>query len=230
MKIVVGFLIAISIILVGGDANAQAFQKGNKNLDIGIGFGAYGTTQTVTTSFNGVPITSTESDGAASTIIPIRFEYGVGQKIGLGAELLFNNYFINDSDKVHINSVKSADFGLSFSFHLLNSDKNDLFISVGLGGSSLNIDYNTSQTQWLESVSGSGMYFSLGISDRIFFSDRIGILFNLGYRGYNYSDLDVEVSSEAQAVFALFGVTNYSQSWEWTFRGVHLGTGLAVKF
>lgn len=211
------------------NASGQAFQKGTKNVDIGIGFAGYGTTQTVTTTFNGVGVTGSESDGAASTIIPIKFEYGIGEKIGIGAELAFSNYFINDSDKVILETVKSIDFGINGNYHLLNSDKNDLFIGLGLGISSMSINYVTSQNPFVESLSGSGMYFTLGITDRIFFSDHIGIFFNLAYRGYNYSNLEADFTPEIDAAIASSNFT-FSQSWEWKFTGVQFGGGLAVKF
>lgn len=229
-KISSTFLIIISLLFFNNYSKAQAFQKGNKNLDIGIGFGAYGTTQSVTTTINGVSFSDSESDGAVSSIIPIRFEYGVGEKISVGAEFFYNNYVVNDSDKVNLNSVKAIDFGVTGSFHLLNSDKNDLFIGLGIGVSSITIDYASNINQFIESVSGSGMYFSLGITDRIFFSDHIGILFNLGYRAYNYSSLEADFTSGTEAALVAFGVTDYSQTWEWKFKGVHIGTGLAIKF
>lgn len=211
------------------NVNAQAFQKGTKNIDIGIGFAGYGTTQTVTTKFNGANISTSESDGAASTIIPIKFEYGVGEKIGIGAELAFSNYFINDSDRVNLASVKAIDFGINGNYHLLNSDKNDLFIGLGLGLSSMSVSYTAIPGQFVESISGSGMFFTLGITDRIFFSDHFGIFFNLAYRGYNYSALEAEFTPELEAFINSANVT-YSQNWEWKFAGVQFGTGIAVKF
>ncbi|MGB0882061.1 MAG: hypothetical protein ACPGSO_03850 [Vicingaceae bacterium] len=210
-------------------ANAQAFQKGTKVISLGIGFAGYGTTQTITTNFNGVSISNSESDGAASTVIPIQFEYGISNKFGLGAELSFNNYFINDSDKVVLESVKSVDFGITGSYHLLNSEKNDLFFTLGLGGSSMSVNYVVTQAQFIESLSGSGSYFTIGITDRIFFSDNFGVFFNLAYRGYNYTGLEAEFTPAVESAIASSNFT-YSQSWDWKFTGVHFGTGLAFKF
>ncbi len=209
--------------------SAQAFQKGTKVISLGVGFAGYGTTQTVTTNFNGVSFSTSESDGAASTIIPIQFEYGISNKFGLGAELTFSNYFINDSDRVVLESVKSVDFGINGSYHLLNSEKNDLFITLGLGASSMSVNYVVTQAQFIESLSGSGAYFTLGITDRIFFSDHFGVFFNLAYRGYNYSELEAEFTPAVESAIASTNFT-YSQSWDWKFTGVHFGTGLAVKF
>ena len=79
----------------------------------------------------------------------------------------FSNCVINDSDKVSLESVKSIDFGVNGSFHLLNADKNDLFIGFGIGMSKMTIKY-TSQNTFVESVGGFGMYFTLGVTDRFF--------------------------------------------------------------
>lgn len=220
---------SVLALLVGANVNAQAFQKGNKNIDLGIGFGGYGTTSTFSTTFNGVTVSSSESDGAASTIIPIGFEYGVGEKIGVGADLFFNNYFINDSDKVVLEKVSSFDVGGKFNYHLLNAEKNDLYLSLGLGFSNMKWSYQAATANFIESASGSGTYFSLGIADRIYFSDHIGISFNLGYRGYNYSNIEANLSSQAETALAAFGVTDYSQSWTFKMTGVHFGMGLAIK-
>ncbi len=214
---------------IDNNVQAQAFQKGNINVDIGMGFGVYGTSQKSTVVLNGLPITTSESDGAVSTMIPIRFEYGLLDRLGIGAEFISNNYLINDSDRVNLNSVKSLDYGLNVNFHLLKAEKNDLFVGLGVGMSSMNIDYNTSSTQFVESVSGSGIYYTLGIADRIFFSDHIGMMVSLSYRGYNYTNLESDFSSELDSQLALYGVT-YSQNWDWKFNGVNLGVGLALKF
>lgn len=199
---------------------AQAFEKGNINLDLGIGFGGYKTTTEITTAevtilgFTIPPTTIKDEDGAASTIIPLTFEYGISDKIGLGVQLGFSNYFIDNEDSTETTeSVRSVDFGLVVNYHLLNSDKNDLFIGIALGGSSVNWK-DLSGEEW----TGSGSYFSLYIKDRIFFNDNIGIMFNLGYTGYRYSDLESSIDNP------------FIDKFEWTIRGVNFGTGLAVKF
>ena len=237
------YLIICSVLslLVSVNVNAQAFQKGNINFDLGFGLGIYGTKQTVETKLTGnafgTPFSqsnvSDTTDGTASTIIPFSFEYGVSDKIGLGVDLTSSSYFIDEADRKYLSSVKGFDFGLKVNYHLLNSEKNDLFVGLGLGASSINWTYGSDLTNnpfGLTSAKGSGTYFSLGITDRIFFSDHIGILFNLEYRGYNYSGIVAE--GDASDAFAIFGITdvNFEQTLDWKLNGVHFGTGIAVKF
>jgi hypothetical protein len=212
-KTIYSLLIILSFLMMNNNSNAQAFQKGNMNMDIGLGFGAYGTTTTTfTIDFLGIPITVTDEDGAASFMVPITVEYGVSDRIGIGFQLGFANYFIDNEDSTETTeSVRSVDFALKFNFHLLNSDKNDLFVGLGIGGSSVN---------WRdlsgEEFTGTGSIFTLHITDRIFINDNVGILFNLGYTGYNYSKIES---------------SNDLINWElkWTLKGINFGTGLALK-
>jgi hypothetical protein len=229
MKKTLLFITAIAIgLLTSNNVVAQAFEKGNVNIDVGLGFGAYGTKTTFTTPeidfgfFVLPPQTFTETDGAASTMIPIGFEYGISNKFGLGVELGFVNYFVDDSTEnddgtTSLNltkTVKSVDFMIFCNYHLLNADKNDLFIGLGIGGSNVVWNFKDSGYEY----SGGGSIFKLYIKDRIFFSDNIGILFNLGYTGYVYNNMETSDNNP------------FLESLKWNVRGVNIGTGLAVKF
>ena len=224
--------ILLVTIFLSGTAFGQAFQKGNWNVDAGVGVGAYGTTTTLSIPipFLGT-VTSTANDGAVSVIIPIGVEYGISNKFGIGVQLGFSNYFIDDSTEVknfftgektgvmqenNTQSVKSVDFAIKFNLHLLNAEKNDLFIGLALGGSSITWNWKDTETQTLK---GSGGYASLYITDRIFFSDRFGIFFNLGYTSYNYTNVNSSSSTNSTI-----------SSLKWSAKGVNLGTGLALKF
>jgi hypothetical protein len=221
----------IIILTFNNEVSAQAFQKGNINIDLGVGFGVYGTSNTWTTTLNGVSETTTESDGAVSTVIPINFEYGVMDKLGIGADFRYSNYVVNNNDSNdRTESVRAMDFGLKFNFHLLNADKNDLFIGLGIGYSSINWKYQTDGVGFeAGSASGSGIYYSFGITDRIFFSDNIGMLVNLSYVGYKYSKINIDLTSEGEQ-FLVDNNLNYSQKFDWSLNGVNIGIGLALKF
>ena len=210
-KITTIFAIVFALLFISNSSvYAQAFQKGNINLDLGVGFGAYGTRVV----YEAAGLEFSETDGAASTIVPIGFEYGISDRFGLGLQFGFVNYCIDNDSNEFTESVKSVDFALKFNFHLLNSDRNDLFLSLGLGGSAANWTFkNTTET-----YSGSGSYFSFSLVDRIFFNDNVGISFNLGYVGYNYSNMESSNNNP------------FLDGLKWSLKGVNLGTGLAVKF
>jgi hypothetical protein len=218
-KVIFIFTIFLSFFIIINNVDAQAFQKGNKNFDLGVGLGIYKTTTSLTVSFpwfggTTQSLTVVEEDGAASTIIPLTFEYGISNKFGIGAQLGVSNYFIDNEDSTETTeSVKSIDFAILVNYHLLNSDKNDLFIGLSVGSSSVT---------WLdlsgEGFSGSGSFVSLYIKDRVFFNDNVGILFNFGYTAYNYNQLESTVSNP------------FITEFKWQLGGVNIGTGLALKF
>jgi hypothetical protein len=216
-----------SLLLVNENVKAQAFQKGNLNIDLGVGFGVYGGTSKFSIKSDVFSVSLKESAGAISGIFPLGIEYGVGEKIGVGLDLLINNYYVgsNDTDAVP-SKYRSIDIGGKFNYHLLNAAKNDLFISLGLGYSKLNITWKPNED--VESSSASGISYSIGITDRIFFTDHIGISFNIGYRGYSYSSIKSELTSETKK--ELEDIPDFRTSWSMSLSGVHLGTGLVVKF
>lgn len=209
---------------------AQAFQKGNWNIDVDLGLGIYATetTTTIKASIFGFNIneTDTDKDGTASSIFRVGAEYGISNKFGIGLKIGASNYFIAEEDKDTLKSVKSTDFAIHFNFHLLKADKNDLFLTLGLGGTSANWEYQTDPSIFLESASGKGGYFTLGITDRIFFSDNIGMLFSLNFP---MMSINVEPKLVDNANNFLSGV-DYTWDMDMKLRGVYLGTGLAIKF
>lgn len=212
--------------------NAQAFQKGNWNVDLELGLGIYSTETTTTIKASAFGFSFNESDidkdGTASSIFRIGGEYGISNKFGIGLKIGSSNYFIDEEDKDTLKSVKSIDFAIHCNYHLLNSDKNDLFITMGLGFVSANWEYQSNPEVFLKSAKGKGGYFALGITDRIFFSDHVGVLFSLNFPFMNLN-VDPELSDEAQSAFNSFNV-NYDIDMKMSLRGVYLGTGLAFKF
>lgn len=206
-------LLIIIVVVVSNLSFGQAFEKGNKNFDLNLGIAGYGTKVTFKDANSGLELSTT--DGAASSVVGLDFEYGISNRFGLGVQLNSSNYFIDKEDSTNVTeSVRAVDFALKFNFHLLNADRNDLFISLGLGTSGANWTFVNSN----DTYSGSGTYFTLGLTDRIYFGEHVGILFHLGYAGYNYNNLDHS------------GDNKILENLQWSLKGVNFGTGLAVKF
>jgi len=222
----------ILFMLLVSTAQSQSFEKGNFNIDLGIGIGVYATHQKNTQTVVAGGLTQTQksdtTDGAASFIVPISFEYGISNKFGIGADLTFSNYFIAEEDKPNLKSVKGFDFGLKFNYHIISSKRNDLFVGFGFGISSLSWNAQPQPNQIIDGYSGVGSYWNICISDRIFFMDNIGIIFNMSYRGYSYTGLEANLTSEGEDLVKL--LDKFEQKIDWTFNGVNVGLGVAVKF
>lgn len=206
--------------------NAQAFQKGNWNIDVDLGLGIYATETTSKISAFGFNFSETDKDGTASSIFRIGAEYGISNKFGIGLKIGASNYFIAEEDRDTLKSVKSTDFAIHCNYHLLNADKNDLFLTLGLGVTSANWEYQTDPEIFIESVKGRGGYFTLGITDRIFFSDHVGMLFSL-----NFPLMSIKAKPElVDSVNNFLSGVDYTWTMDMKLRGVYLGTGLAFKF
>lgn len=241
MKKTTTILLAFTaLLLLNTNVNAQAFEKGTINVDLGIGLGIYGTSQTSTYELKadvfGTPIseksTRDTTDGAASTVVPFSFEYGVGEKLGIGLDITYSNYIINDSDRVFLRSVKAFDFGPKFYYHPLSSDKYDLVLGLGLGFTSITWNYETVFNSTPESSKGSGFYLNLDIKNKFFFSDNVGIYVNVGYKGNFYSAISRDHTADEAALESLSFVSNVSikDEFTWIMHGANIGIGLALKF
>lgn len=237
-------LLILSIFLFTIQAKSQSFEKGSKVVELGYNFTAYATEVTVTSSisFSGFNFTNTssETDGALNGIVPIRFEYGVSDNFGLGAELRFANYFIDEDDTTDFTeNVKSVDFGILANYHIIRSERNDMYIGLALGFSSVSWDYRGDYTNFNVNngdsyfaggtAKGSGTYLTLGLNDRIYFSDHIGMTVNLGYAILNYPGVEYEFSDEVKSAFNAINAS-VEQKFDWKLNGVQFGIGLVGKF
>lgn len=219
--------ILLIIILLSSTAFGQAYEKGNWNIDLDLGVGAYGTQTTSTVSLGALSQTNTETDGAASSIVKLGLEYGISNRVGLGLRFGSSNYAIAEEDKDNVKSVKGKDFSLHVNFHLLKADRNDLYVGLGFGMSNIEFIYQNNAALAINSFKGPGSYFGLEIGDRIFFGEHVGLLIRLGYTGYSYKQMEAELTNNAQA---LLGASNVNWDIDFKLNGVNLGIGLAVKF
>jgi hypothetical protein len=226
------FLLIIVISTLFNQLFAQAFEKGNWNIDVELGGAAYGVLTTSTLKVGGLPAIS-DSDVSATSNRTFRLggEYGISNRIGLGLKIGASSYNIAPDDRDTIKSISSTDFGLYFNFHLLrNANRNDLFLTLGLGLANAEWIYQENPMIFLSTIKGGGNYVVLGITDRIFFSDHIGMLLSLHYTGYNYIGTTPELSNSGKALVSGVGITNYSWKVDFQLRGIYFGTGLAIKF
>ena len=244
-KIGILLLLGASVVL-SNNVFAQATKPGDINIDIGIGFGLYGTSQSntykITADINGVPFSDSNTrdttDGAASTVIPINIEYVLSNKFGAGLDITYNNYFIDSDDREYTDNVRAYDFGLKFHYHPLSSDVYDLVIGLGGGISMIKWNFNSvfdpssGIYSTASSASGTGFYWNLDIKNKFYFGNHFGMFLSMGYKGYAYPSIGRD-NSELEAVFnSIPGVSNtkVEDDLNWKLNGANIMIGLAVKF
>lgn len=222
-------IIILLITFIGFIENihSQAFDKGNINIDLDMGGSAYGVLVTSKVELGTIKLTDTDVDATAAGVFRIGAEYGLSKRFGLGIKLGSSNHVIAKDDKDTVKSITTKDFAFLINFHMLNAERNDLFLTLGLGFVYGDWEYQENPGIFLDEIEGSGGYLCFGLTDRIFFSDHIGILFSLQYAAYNYKGLEPELSAPGKAI-----VGNLAYKWtlDYELKGVYLGTGLAVKF
>ena len=235
-----------AILFINTHAHGQAQNKGDINIDVGIGFGLYGTSQSNTYKIeydaNGVPMSSSSShdttDATVSTVIPINIEYGLSEKIGTGLDITYNNYFIAPEDRDAIENVRAYDFGPKLHYHPLKSDLYDLVIGVGGGVSMIKwnfngvLDFSSGVFSTPTSAKGTGIYWNLDIKNKFYFGEHFGVFLNLGYKGYSYPSIGRDNSDLEAIINNLPGVSNtkITDDLNWNLNGANIGVGLAVKF
>ncbi|MBT8196071.1 MAG: hypothetical protein HKO56_02240 [Bacteroidia bacterium] len=223
-------ILFFACMLFACNSYGQSYQKGDWNFDAGIGLGVFSTE----TKFS-IPlpiigtVTFSDDDGAASVIIPISAEYAVSDRFGVGLQLNFSNYFIDDSTEVYniftgeptgqmqennTQSVNSFAIAVKANFHLMEHEQNDLFVGIAVGGSGITWKWKDMEEETLD---GSGSYFNLYIMDRIYFTEKVGMNFNLGFTSYNYDEVK---SSSSTAI----------ENLEFKGSGVTFSVGPSFKF
>ncbi|MBW6483083.1 MAG: porin family protein [Vicingaceae bacterium] len=220
----------------------QPFHKGNWIVEAGIGFGNYSTNlQTQTTfinsgQFNAGPLSAISSGGATepmgSIIIPLKIEYAISDRFGVGLKFGQNNFLVNKDDFYNTSSIRSRDFGVRINFHFNTNEENDVFIELILGSSNIKWFYNDYSYNNLSSLKGRGDYLSLGFNDRFYFTDHIGLLLYFSITRYYYQKLTPTYTPNPQAQTNP-SFTNQQTTIDYInfdVIGINFGTGIAVKF
>lgn len=216
-----------------GYAQDKAFKKGDMSLELGAGFGVYGThghqeyDQDVY-SWNGTAvvyskerISKNTSDGAVSAIYPLTFQYGVTNWLGVGARLAFSKYYGKDSTTNIEPTVRAIDGDVFADFHLVKSRHFDMPLRVTVGYSHF---YYNANDPFESTAVGGGLNYGIALIPRIFFGNHIGIFFNVGYAGYTYPDLKFSNSIDSNVN------DNNNMTYRLSGGGLNMGMGIVGKF
>ena len=201
MKKIITVLFTAAIIKIGF---TQSFDKGNRNFDIKLDFAGYNGTVKDNQ-------TKTEANsGAASVILSPQMTWGTGKKISIGTSLSFSNYLDSASATGSNPTLRGLDANFLFDFHFLRRPKTDMMagLKLGIAGIRYNADDGTGD------IYGSmGRASDIHLTGRFYVSDRVGIIANLSIPNYRFNK---------------FG-KNLDYTYTINFRGVCIGTGVAIK-
>ena len=226
MQKIISIILTISIIILFNNLFSQNFEKNNWYIDVGVGIGNYsGKTETYTVMPNSSSIDGTP-EYISSLVIPLQLEYAVSNKIGLGLDVDFNNYFITKENKSLISSMRNFDYGIFMTFHFLSIGENDLFAGFNYGFSTLKWDFKEPNSLYLESRKANGRYTYYSITNRYHFSEKVSIFFQLGISVRNYTNLTeshYETPPPVSSNYFSISVTGFD-----TF-GTNYGIGLSIK-
>lgn len=143
---------------------AQAYQKGDKLLNVGIGFGGY---------YNGVGY------GAGGVPIGASFEYGITDQISVGAQADFysRNLGLGLGSDYRVTIIPIAIRGSYHVNELLNldNDKIDLYGGLQLGYTIANVNYAG------YGGSSGDVLFGVHLGGRYYFKPNLGAFAELGY-------------------------------------------------
>jgi hypothetical protein len=240
-KIILAISLFSSLITASKAQDDKAFHKGTMNVDLGIGFSVYGTKsheEYDAQVWNGTSIVTErikkdKNDGAAATIIPVNFEYGITNWFGLGARFGYSKYIANgDSTNNNIKpTVRGLDADLLLNFHLVKGKHFDMPLQLMFGYSNLKYKANNPNTAGVGQpdngdaiLKGGGLNYGIELVPRIYFGKHIGMFFNVGYMGYSYNNLIVSNNSDSNLN------DNDNHKFGLKGNGFNIGLGIVGKF
>ena len=181
---------AIALLLIAHCAVAQYNTKGTFHASIGGAIGAHATALEQRITFLGLTFTETETDGAASTTVPIEFGYALGNRFALGLVIEPGRYVPDTADADQSNSL--AVVAVQPKFFLVNKERLAWTGSIQLGGAALRIQDDTPGAK--VDLRFSGAAFGVGTGIAYGFSDHVGLEFQLRYLATNMELRAAEVN------------------------------------
>jgi hypothetical protein len=161
------------------NAQTPTFEKGDKVLNLGIGFGGYGTW------------------GYKVSLPPVSASFEVGVKdgvldkgtIGIGGYLAYASYKQRDYYGDSYWSFSRMVIGARGTFHYPFIDKLDTYGGLMLGFNNNTWKWHGSGSSGIDS-GGTGLGFSLFAGGRYYFSNNLAVMGELGY-GISYLNLGI---------------------------------------
>lgn len=191
-------LLFASLFLFAGSANAQYNQKGMVHLGLGLSLGAHATELESRFTLFGITVTDTETDGAATTSIPIQVGYSIGNRFSLGL-LIEPGRYIPDSADSETQTNSFVNIAIEPRFYIVNADRIAWHASVQLGAAGLRIQDDTPGAEVDARYSGGA--FGLGTGLAFGLGKKVGIGLDLRYLATNMELRAMEVNDASVTDF-----------------------------
>jgi hypothetical protein len=183
---------------------SQSFEKGNCNLDFGVGLAKYNGTVANNQSQH------VYKSGASSFVLSSQMSWGVWKKVSLGSLLSYSRYLDSTQSKQINPELNGLDGNFILDFHFIRKQKMDILLGIKLGIARLRYNPNDGTGDIYGSM---GTASGLHCNARFYISEKIGIIASLALPRY---------------LFTKFGKnTNSTQTI--MFGGLCIGTGLAIN-
>jgi len=214
------FILTTSLLLISIISFSQSVTQGNILVNGGFGIGIY----------SGKLSTADTTETAVPGLLSIGAGYAITDDIIAGVRLERNGYIVAEEDSNKITSINPSIFA---TYNIVNSDKATLYFTAEYGYSRIRFisedKYGVENNVSIKSKSGGKLNFDLGTN--IYFSDNIGMFFNVGYAMYSYNKLTYhnDQSDPTDLVWTDDG-TEDGTPIKFKLSGVNIRTGLAFKF
>lgn len=215
MKIILGFLLIASCLLMHSPLSAQSFEKGDILPFAGIKIAIYSIDNP-----NEQNDDDDEDDGkgmAACYTINFGCEYALGKRIGIGVEMGIPNYFTEEDTITRtIASASSIDLLIRGNFYWLRKERISLSSGLGIGTSTFRYESNDR----LDSkYKGTGLCVRFSLLDlRVFVTKHFGITTAIGIPYMNYEGGRITDNLGSDFSYPLY------------FTGFDIGVGVAARF
>lgn len=190
-------IVALAVLLGAGTTSAQVVEEGTILIDAYSGYPDL---------YRAVIKSAYKNSGSTNDGIKIggagpfggRFEYLVADKIGIGVDVNYTNAFVSYSEDTFDTSLVATTYDYKISvprtramaainFHFGNSDTFDGYFKVGAGLNASKFKVTTDDPDFTDDdISLTNLIpvaFRLGVGGRYFFTDAIGINFEIGLGG-----------------------------------------------
>ncbi|MBK9177873.1 MAG: hypothetical protein IPM46_16385 [Flavobacteriales bacterium] len=181
------------MMLLTGLLAAQYNQKGMVHLAIGGAIGAHATELEQRFTILGVTVTDTETDGAATTSVPIQIGYAIGNRFSLGLLIEPGRYVPDSANSDQTNSFINV--AIEPRFYIVNANRIAWHASLQLGGVGLRIQDDTPNR--VVDARYSGGAFGLGTGVAFGLGESIGLGFDLRYLATNMKLRAMEINDSS---------------------------------